>query len=118
MHADSLFNIQCCSILQTWKHKSDESETLVNVRDRGGSWRINTCLQAVFVQFELLFRSKTSSFYSSLVCNEFVKEVMNNNIVKSNFTSLCESSATPIKKEIGHNLLEYIIVLYFRVRTF
>ena len=43
---------------------------------------------------------------------------MNDIIVKSNFTSLCESSTTLIKKEIGHNLLEYIIVLYFRVRTF
>jgi len=52
------YNLQCCSILHACKVETDESQTLINVRDRGGLWRANPKIIDLFVQCEMFFESK------------------------------------------------------------
>ena len=52
------YNLQCCSILHVCKVETDESQTLINVHDRGGLWRANPKIIDLFVQCEMFFESK------------------------------------------------------------
>ena len=58
----SEFTRQCVTILQACKIDRDNNQTLVNVRDRGGLWRVNKNMQDLFVTCECIFRSKTAQF--------------------------------------------------------
>ena len=112
-------HFQYCSILKACKVECDENQTLVNVRDRGGLWRANKKIIDLLVQCEVLFRSKTSVFCTSLSAKDFVSEIITSNIiVRSNFNDVCMSADTPVPKEIQKNILEQIITLFVRVRTF
>ena len=64
-----------------------------------------------FVQ-ELLF------FFTSLSTRDFVVDIMTNIIVRSNFNSVCMFADTLVSKEIQKNVLEQLITLFVRVRTF
>eukprot|EP00112_Aurelia_sp_Birch-Aquarium-sp1_P007430 Seg181.7 transcript_id=Seg181.7/GoldUCD/mRNA.D3Y31 product="hypothetical protein" protein_id=Seg181.7/GoldUCD/D3Y31 len=44
---------QIISILQACKVESDDTQTLINARDRGGLWRVNKRIEKVFLQSEL-----------------------------------------------------------------
>ena len=114
----SKFNEQCCLILHACKIDSDDSRTLVAARDRGGLWKVSKKMQDIFVECEHLFRKYTSDFRSSIICETLVTETMKNILVISHFNSIISSVDTTIKKEISLNLLEHILTLYFRVRSF
>ena len=69
---DPVYNSQCCSILHACKVETDVNQTLVN----GGLWRANPKIIDLFVQCELLFRSRTSVFFTSLSTKDFVVDIM------------------------------------------
>lgn len=112
------FNIQCVSILKSVKIESDESQTLVNARDRGGLWRVNRNMQEIFLQCECIFRSQTSHFSTKLVCSELVDAMLKNSVILSNYRSICHAIEPKVSKEISFNLLEQMLTLFVRVRTF
>lgn len=116
--SSSDYNKQCISILQACKVESDDSQTLVNIRDRGGLWKVNKKIQDVFLQCEQIFRSKTSNFTTTLVCKDMVKEMLSNCSVLSNFKSVCYGVDPKVSKEISMNLLEHVLTLFTKVRTF
>ena len=113
----SLFHQQCCLILHACKVDTDDSQTLIDARDRGGLWKVSKTMQDIFVECELIFRAKTTGFKTSIVCEELVIETMKNIIVMSNFNSIALSVDTRIKKEFRLNLLEHILTLFVRVRS-
>ena len=115
---DPVYNFQCCLILRACQVETDVNETLVNVRDRGGLWRANPKIIDLFVQWELLFRSRTSVFFTSLSTKDFVVDIMTNIIVRSNFNSVCMSTDNLVSQEIQKNVLEQMITLFVCVRTF
>ena len=114
----SKFNEQCCLILHICKIDSDDSQTLIAARDRGGLWKVSKKMQDIFVECEHFSRKYTSDFRSSIMCETLVTETMKNIFVISHFNSIISSVDTTIKKEISLNLLEHILTLYFRVRSF
>ena len=116
--SSSAFNEQCCLILHACKVETDDTQTLVNARDRGGLWKVSKRMQDICLECEIVFRNKTANFTSSLVCEDLVKETMNNILVISNFNAIAQSVDTPVKKEFRMNLLEHILTLYIRVRSF
>ena len=115
---ESEFNRQCVAILQACKIDSDETQTLVNVRDRGGLWRTNGKIQDVFYQCEMIFRNKTASFITKLNCGDLVDNMFQNSTILSNFKSICHDIDPKVDKEISLDLLERILILYVRVRAF
>ena len=70
------------------------------------------------MQCELLFRSKTANFITAFVCSDFINGVMKNIIVTSNFNAICTNLDVHITQEMRNNLLEHILTLFVRVRTF
>ena len=70
------------------------------------------------MQCELLFRSKTANFITAFVCSDFINGVMKNIIVTSNFNAICTNLDVHITREMRNNLLEHILTLFVRVRTF
>ena len=117
-HVSTDYNKQCISILQACKVDSDVSQTLVNIRDRGGLWRVNSKVQDIFIQCEQIFRSKTSNFTTALVCKDMVNSMLSNCSVLSNFKSICYGIDPKVNSEISMNLLEHLLTLFTKVRTF
>ena len=114
----SAFHNQYCLILHACKVENDDTQTLVNVRDRGGLWKVCKKMQDIFVECEILFRTKTSSFTSSLVCKELVTQSLKNITINSNFNAIILSVDIHMKKEFRINILKHILTLYFRVGAF
>ena len=59
---DCVYSKQCLSILLCCKIDSDDTQALINTKDRGGLWRVNETVQNIFIEFEKIFRSFTSAF--------------------------------------------------------
>ena len=115
---DSSFNKECVIISRACKLEEDNTQTLVNVRVRGGLWMANKRLQEVFLQCELLFRTQTVNFTTSLDCKDLVKDMMKNSSVLSNLNCICYGIDQKVTKEISLNLYEQMLSLFVKVRTF
>ena len=114
----SAFHNQYCLILHACKVENYDTQALVNVRDRGGLSKVCKKMQDIFVGYEILFRTKTSNFTSSLVCKDLVTQSLKNITINSNFNDIILSVDIHTKKEFRINVLEHILTLYFRVRAF
>ena len=106
------------SILQACKVESDDTQTLINARDRGNLWKVNKQIEKVFLQSELLFRARTVSFKKTLACEDLVEEILKDSSVLSNYSNICLNANLKISKEVRMDLLEHMMTVYFRVRTF
>ncbi|XP_057290251.1 uncharacterized protein LOC130612937 [Hydractinia symbiolongicarpus] len=111
-------NKQYALVLKYCKIDVDDTQTLVNIRDRGGLWRVNQRTQNIFVKCEKLFRAKTSAFNTKLCAKELVSSMLTDSTILSNFKMICEGIDPKVKKEICINLLEHLLTLFVRVRTF
>ena len=107
------FHNQYCLILHARKVENDDTKALVNARDRGGLSKVYKKMQDIFVECEILFRTKTSS----LVCKDLVNQSLKIITINSNFNDIL-SVDIHMKREFRINLLEHILTLYFRVRAF
>lgn len=70
------------------------------------------------MQSELLFRARTASFKTKLVCEDLVEEILKDSSVLSNYNNICLGANVKISKEVSMDLLEHMVTIYFRVRTF
>ena len=114
----SIYNRQCVAILKAYKTDSDDTQTLVNARDRCGLWRVNKRIQNLFLKCECIFRSKTSRFSVKIVCTDMVNDMLQNSTVISNFKNICYDIDPKVNGEISMNLLEQMLTLFVRLRTF
>jgi hypothetical protein len=112
------FNNICSMVLKACKIDNDETQTLIDAKDRGGLWKVNKKVQTIFKECELVFRSYTSTTSSSIVCENLVKSMITNCVVISNFTAITATVDLQLEKEFSLNLLEHILTLFVRVRTF
>ena len=92
------------SVLHACKVENNDPQALVNVRDRGGLWKVCKKMQYIFVECEILFRTKTSTFTSSLVCEDLVTQSLKNITMNSNFDDIILSVDIHMKKEFRINL--------------
>ena len=54
--------MQYCSILSAGKVYQDEEQILVNAKNRGGLWKVDSDVQNMFLLIEKLFRKETKVF--------------------------------------------------------
>ena len=64
------------------------------------------------------FVQELLGFFTSLSTKDFIVDIMTNIIVRSNYNSVWMSADTLVAKEIQKNVLEQMITLFVRVRTF
>ena len=112
------YSKQCVSILLCCKIGSDDTQTLINAKDRGGLWRVNETVQNIFIKCEKIFRCFTSEFRLVFKYSELVQEMQANSIIISNYDSLCYSLEPKVNKELSLNLLASILELFVKVRMF
>lgn len=60
----------------------------------------------------------TSNFATSIDSNSLVSEMLHNSIIISNFRDICCDIEPKVDDELCFNILEKILLLFTRVRTF
>ena len=65
-----------------------------------------------------MFRQATTTFDKQIDVKKMVSQLLENPSVLSNFNKVRNQSAEKVSKEIALNLLDHLITLYIRVRTF
>ena len=98
--------------------ENDDSEIFIKARDRGGLWYVTDEIFQIFVNVESVFRQTTSAVSRNIDSKAMVSTLLTNTSVLCNFSKLMSSCSVEISKEVGMNLLDHIMTLYIRVRTF
>ena len=109
---------QTLSILKACKVEHDDSQTLVNLNDRGSLWKVNKEMQSIFIECENIFRARTSTFQTSIDSTSLVSEMLQNCHVVSSYRLICYGVEPKVPNEICFNILEKMLMLFTRVRTF
>jgi len=118
----SLYHQQCLSFLVAGKCTGETPKLpehqLVNTHDRGGLWKVNKDVVDIFCIAESFFLSTTKNNSSKIDSKAIVSALMKDTWVLLSFSQIRRSSPDTIKKEVVLNLIEDLLTLYFRVRTF
>ena len=80
--------------------------------------KVNKIMQQLFIKCKSIFCTHTSQFSVKIVCKESVHFMLQNSVVVSNFKSICYGIDLEVSKQISLNLLEQILTLLVRLRTF
>ena len=115
---DYVYSKQCLSIFLCCKVEFDDTQTLINAKDRGGLLRVNSTIQNIFIQCDKIFRSFTAAFRLVFKYSELVQEMQAKSIIISNYDSLCFIIEPKVNKEISLNLLESMLELFVKVSMF
>ena len=113
---------QYLSLLLSCKSTSSEireDEKLVDARNSGGLWRVKPEVGCIFEVAEKHFRTEIVDRSSKNIDSKgIVSTLMKNCVVLSNFTKSRNMSSEKTSKEIALNLLEDLLTLFIRTRTF
>ena len=120
-HQDQTYHQQCLSFLVAGKCVGKTvclpEPRHVNVMNRGGLWKVNEDVIAIFSVAEVYFLSSTKKLQNQIVSKDMVSGPMENCAVPESFAKVRRSSPDNIKKEVAFNLLEDLLTLYIRVRS-
>ena len=114
---NNLYNKQCAAILLKCKDENNVQQPLIDARDRGGLWRLCVNMQKVFRYCEEIFRLHTLNV-SKIIAKDLIKEMVSDFRILSYFRNVYSSVDPKVSKEVSLNLLEHIVGLYVRVRSF
>ena len=95
----------------------DDSQILVNAKNRGGIWQVNSHAQPIFIAAQKVFHEASKDFKTNINCQILVSKVLNDMNVTHHFKQICEKSSIKVNKEIAINLLETLANLYIRDRS-
>lgn len=100
----------------------EEAETaprhkLVNAKNRGGLWNINTDAFDIFSMTESYFQKATETFSSKIDSHFIVASLLQNSLVILNLEKIRSNTQDKVKKEVAFNILEDLLTLYVRVRA-
>ena len=119
--AQSMLGFQSLSILLAGKVSSDESSDsnkFLCAKDRGGLWTVSSDVYEIFSQVEANFRQSTASFHRKIDSKKMITELLEKPSVLFYYNKIRGQADEKVSKEIAFNLLEHLITLYIRVRTF
>ena len=121
-HQDQTYHQQCLSFSVAGKCVGETIYLTeyrhVNVLNRGGLWKVNEDVIAIFSVAEVYFLSSTKKLQNEIVSKDMVSAPMENCTMLESFAKVRRSSPDNIKKEVAFNLLEDLLTLDIRVRTF
>ena len=90
----------------------------VELLDRGGLWKVNTDVIAIFSVAESYFLSSSTKGANYIDAKSIASALMTNPCVLTHFSTIRDNSPDIVKKEIALNLLEDLLTLHLRVRIF
>ena len=98
------------------KHKLPEHK-LVNTKNRGGLWKVTAEVFEIFCIAEQIFKKHTETCSHKIDGQLITKAVLEDTGVLANFSKL-KSNINYAQNEITKNILEDLIHLYIKTRTF
>ena len=101
---------QWLSILLAAKTKNDQK--LVDVKNRGGMWKVNENAVNIFKHCEQEYRKWTAECGHQIHSKLITKHIIENSIIRVNFASITDTSDQKIDREIAKNLLSRLVSLY------
>ena len=121
-HHRSIMNIQSLSILYAGKSEANETnpdDRLINAKNKGGLWTVSQDVFEMFLIVESYFRARTEKkILRKINCKEMVADLVKHCRILMFYNKIRNASVEKVPKEIAINLLEHIIELYLRARTF
>ncbi|XP_065674680.1 uncharacterized protein LOC136091273 [Hydra vulgaris] len=95
-------------------------QILIDAQNRGGLTSLTEECQQIFIQTEIKFRAETiDTLLRKIDIPNMASELIRNTTVQCFYNAIVDNSCQfKIEKEIKTNLLENMIKLYLRVRTF
>ena len=106
---------QCLSLLVA--AKCDDEQSLVDVKNRGGLWKVCDKAQSIFCRCEKEFKIFTTDFQSTIDSKLLLAKILKDGSVNNDFKYISESADRKVDKEVAKNLLENLVLLYIRVRS-
>ena len=109
------------SILLAGKDSSEsstEDDKFINAKNRGGLWKVTVGVFEIFFIVEKYFRANVANQNRMIDVKLMVSTLMLDFSVLPHFTTLTNTASEELDKEISLNLLESMITLYLRARTF
>ena len=117
-----MLGMQCLPLLLAGKSSLEnsptENDSLIRAKDRGGLCNVTPEVYFIFPQVETLFHQATTTFNHQIDGEKMVSQLLENPSGLSNFNKVRNQSVGKVSKEIALNLLDHLITLYIRVRTF
>ena len=119
-HGDSELNEQMLLVLQACKIHDISEQKLIACQTRGGLTGVNVECQKIFITAEQTFRAYTSAHHLNIIENEKItKSLLENIKVISHLNSFVDcNSSNKLNEEVKLNVLEQMLKLYIRVRSF
>ena len=107
------------SILKSAKIEEDDTKRLVNVKDRGGLWKVNNNTQKIFEICETEFQRNKNKITKDhkIDINDLCEDLLKNSLVQSHYYNIYSSISPKVSKENAVNLLEELMLLYLRIRS-
>ena len=106
-------------VLGNFIEEEDTSQRLIQTQSRGGLTAVKTEAQKIFEHAEGMFKvHSSSSTVFKIDTKSMTNNLLMNTEVVSLFNTLSEDSGVAIDSEIKDNLLENMLNLYLRVRSF
>ena len=102
----------CC------KTYSDDTQALINAKDRGGLWTVKETVQNIFIECENILCSFSLEFCLVFKYSQLVQQMQVKSIIVSNYDRLCWSIKPKVIKEISLNLLKTMLKLLVKVHMF
>ena len=111
---------QCISFLHAGKtNESTSSHTFVDSVNRGGLWKVNNNVEQILTQAELTFLEHTHAQNTKQIdVPGMVKTLWCNQDLIANYQSWYSSAALVLDQEVSDEMLEKVLTLYLRVRSF
>ena len=112
------------SILLAGKSTLSETDSsiddiFIDAKNRGGLWKVIPQAMKIFLVVEKQFREHVGDDTRKIDIKSMVLTLLRNCQILSNFLTICgKSDIEIVDKEIAKNLLESLITLYLRARTF
>eukprot|EP00112_Aurelia_sp_Birch-Aquarium-sp1_P008827 Seg1983.6 transcript_id=Seg1983.6/GoldUCD/mRNA.D3Y31 product="hypothetical protein" protein_id=Seg1983.6/GoldUCD/D3Y31 len=112
---------QHLSILQAGRADNNEGcpQKLVDSLNRGGLWKINETCQKILTIAELKFLAFTNvGVTKNIDSKKLVSELCVDQDLLALYQTLLSSAALPVDKDVAKDVLERILILFIKVRSF
>mgnify|MGYP002260120727 FL=1 len=107
---------QAMSIVKAGREETvDASQKLVSCLSRGGLWGITKAAEKIFLQAEKYFRSSTCN---GPILKINIEKIRSESCIIAAYNTLLANSELRIDKHVAKDVLQSILDLYIRVRSF
>ena len=116
-----IYHQQCMSILLAGQSQDTNDlpeHKLVNTRNRSGLWKVTSDVINIFILAEATFQSVTKKCVNKIDSKEIVNYLRTNSGILSTYSKIRSQASLVVRKEVAMNLLEDLLMLYVRTRTF